>query len=159
MITLILVRHGDAEPQSVDKQDKDRRLLKKGVKQMKRVANFIDKMNYNLDRIIVSPYVRAIQSAEVILDELGEEANRIEIFEELSPDKDQLIFAQKLKDFKDPSTILVVGHEPYLSKLIGTLTKAQVEIKRGGVAVVEYDVSKSKGDLKLLLTQDVLRLI
>ncbi|MDT7862335.1 MAG: phosphohistidine phosphatase SixA [Saccharolobus sp.] len=158
MITLLIVRHGEAEPQINGKDDKDRRLIKKGIKQMRRVANFLDSMDYTIDRVFTSPYIRAYQSAEVILDELGEDDKKIETFNELAPDKEPSEFLEKLKEM-DNSTILVVGHEPYLSNLIKSISGGLVELKKGGIAVVEYNPMDNKGSLKLLLTQKVLKLI
>ncbi|ARM75628.1 phosphohistidine phosphatase SixA [Acidianus manzaensis] len=159
MITILIVRHGDAEPKIDGKEDKDRKLVKKGIKQMKRIANFIDEMEYNIDRIITSPYIRAYQSAEAILDELGIDDKKIETMDELSPDKDPSSFIEKMKEFADNSTIMIVGHEPYLSNYIKLITGGEVEIKKGGIAVVEYSLADNKGELKMLLTQKVLKLI
>lgn len=159
MLTLLLVRHGDAEPQIDGKNDRDRKLIKKGIKQMRRIANFIDEMGYTIDRILSSPYLRAYQSAEVILDELGIDDKKVETFDELSPDSDPSTFLQRIKEFNDNSTIMIVGHEPFLSKFINLISGGQVEIKKGGLAVLEYDMSQSKGELKLLLNQKVLKLI
>ncbi|QGA53711.1 phosphohistidine phosphatase SixA [Sulfolobus sp. E5-1-F] len=161
MITLILVRHGDAEPQVDGKEDKDRKLVKKGVKQMRRVANFLEELGFSVDRIISSPYLRAYQSAEVILEELFDDNSekKVETFDDLTPDKEPSLFLEKLKDFVDNSTILLVGHEPYLSSFVKTISGANVEIKKGGVVVLDYDLKEGRGTLKILLSQKVLKLI
>ena len=158
MITLIIVRHGEAEPQMDGKDDKDRKLVKKGIKQMRRVANFLDELDYTFDKVLSSPYIRAYQSAEVILDELGTDDKKIETYNELSPDQEPPAFIEKLKEM-DNTTILIVGHEPYLSSLIKTITGGSVELKKGGVAIVDYNPAEGKGVLKMLLTQKVLKLI
>ena len=159
MINLIIVRHGDSEPQIQGKDDKERKLTKKGVKEMKRVANFIDKLEINIDKIVSSPYLRAYQSAKEIIDELGIDENKIEIYEELSPDKDPSQFLEKLKNFPDNVAVLVVGHNPYLSNLIKALTGANVDLEKGGIALIDYDLSKNKGVLRVLLNQKVLKMI
>lgn len=159
MISLIIVRHGDAEPQIEGKDDKDRKLVKKGIKQMKRVANFLDEMKINVDRVISSPYLRAYQSAEAIIDKLGVDNLKIETYDDLIPDKDPSSFVEKVKDFQDQSTVLIVGHEPFLSNFIKTLTGANVELKKGGIAMVDFDLKDNKGTLKMLLTQKVLKMI
>ena len=159
MISLIIVRHGEAEPQIEGKDDKDRKLVKKGVKQMKRVANFIDELGLNIDKVVSSPYLRAYQSAEEIINKLGIDSIKIETYDELEPDRDPSQFIEKLKEFQDNITVLIVGHEPHLSNLIKALTGANVELKKGGIALVDYDLSNNKGVLKMLLTQKVLKLI
>ena len=157
MLQLIIVRHGEAEPKVDNVADKDRKLVKKGVKQMRRVANFLDLMNFKLDRVFSSPYLRAYQSAEVILEELEEDL-KIETLRELEPDQDVSTLIEKLKELNTAEmTILLVGHEPHLSTFIKSITGGDVELKKGGVAVVEFDPSASKGKLTMLLTQKILK--
>lgn len=128
---------------------------------MRRVANFLEELGFNVDRIVSSPYLRAYQSAEVILEELFDDNSekKVETFDDLTPDKEPSLFLEKLKDFVDNSTILVVGHEPYLSSFVKTISGANVEIKKGGVAVLDYDLKEGRGTLKILLSQKVLKLI
>lgn len=159
MISLLIVRHGDAEPRIEGKDDKDRKLVKKGVKQMKRVANFIDELGIKIDKVVSSPFLRAYQSAEEIIDKLGIDTVKIETYDDLAPDKDPAQFIEKLKDFQDNITVLIVGHDPNLSNMIKALTGANVELKKGGIALVDYDLNNGKGVLKMLLTQKVLKMI
>ena len=159
MINLIIVRHGDSELQIQVKDDKERKLTKKGVKEMKRVANFIDVLDIKIDKVVSSPYLRAYQSAKEIIDEIGIDDSKIETYDELTPDKDPSQFIEKLKNFPDNITVLVVGHNPYLSDMIKILTGANVDLEKGGIALVEYDLNKNKGVLKMLLNQKVLRII
>ncbi|MCG3109310.1 2,3-bisphosphoglycerate-dependent phosphoglycerate mutase [Metallosphaera sp. J1] len=156
MTTILIVRHGESEPQTEGISDQDRKLVKKGVKQMRRVANFLEEMGYEPTQIMVSPLLRAVQSAEVILDEMGLDM-KAETVEDLLPDKDPSTLAEKLKGMQ--GIVLIVGHEPHLSKLVKALTSAEVEIKRGGVAVVEIDATENRSKLELLLTQKVMKLI
>jgi Phosphohistidine phosphatase SixA len=79
--------------------------------------------------------------------------------DDLTPDKEPSLFLEKLKDFADNSTILVVGHEPYLSNFVKAISGGNVEIKKGGVVIVDYDLKEGRGVLKTLLSQKVLKLI
>ncbi|WP_222599315.1 histidine phosphatase family protein [Aquibacillus kalidii] len=54
---LFLVRHCNAEG-----QHKDSPLTKDGVRQAMKLANFLEQSSYTFDRIITSPYLRAIES-------------------------------------------------------------------------------------------------
>ncbi len=158
MITLIIIRHGEAEPKVDSIEDKERKLIKKGIKQMRRVAEFIDEMDYSFDRILASTYIRAYQSAEAILDDLGEDEKKIETINELDPDKDPSEFINKIKE-SDNTSILVVGHEPFLSQLVRNLTGGNIEIKKGGLVVIDYNPVDGKGVLKILITQKIMKLI
>ncbi|AWR98504.1 phosphohistidine phosphatase SixA [Metallosphaera hakonensis] len=156
MTILLIVRHGESEPQTEGIVDQDRKLVKKGVKQMRRVANVLEELGYEPEQVLVSPLLRAVQSAEIILDEMGLDL-KAETTEELLPDKDPAPLVEKLKG--QQGTILIVGHEPQLSKLVKVLVSGDVEIKRGGLAVIEIDPVENKSNLELLLTQKVMKLI
>ncbi|MCQ4367197.1 MAG: histidine phosphatase family protein, partial [Sulfolobales archaeon] len=96
MIELILVRHGDAEPKAEGKDDRERRLVEKGVIQMRRVANLVELLGFRLDRILASPYVRAIQSAQAISEELEDDV-KVETIKELEPDQDPSALLNRLR--------------------------------------------------------------
>ncbi|MDC3412972.1 phosphoglycerate mutase family protein [Aquibacillus sp. 3ASR75-11] len=57
MKKLFLIRHCNAEG-----QHKDSPLTKKGVQQAQALANFFDRYGIQIDRIVSSPYLRAIES-------------------------------------------------------------------------------------------------
>lgn len=154
---MIIVRHGEAEPDAPGLEDGKRALVKKGVKQMRRVANFLEEMVLEPELVLSSPMLRAVQSAEVILDEMGLEDLKVETVEDLLPDRDPTPLAGKLKEHQ--GTVLVVGHMPSLSTLIKALTGSEVEVKKGGVAVIEHDQLENRTTLELLLNQKVLKLI
>ncbi len=159
MIELILVRHGDAEPKAEGKEDRERRLVEKGVIQMRRVANLVELLGFRLDKILASPYVRAIQSAQAISEELEDDV-KVETIKELEPDQDPSALLNRLRGMDEKgrnTTILIVGHEPYLSRFIKLVTGGEVELKKGGVAVIKMNATEGKGSLELLLNQKVLK--
>ncbi len=154
-IRLIVVRHGDTE-QETGIPDDSRRITKKGKKQLKRTANFIDKMNYSVENIISSPLIRSRESAEVIVDELELEL-KIDMDDSLKPDADvasTVAFIKKLKD-----NTIIVGHNPNLSLLLNKIAGFNGELKKAGIAVLQLDKNTLKSDLELLLDQKVLKLI
>lgn len=158
MITLILVRHGEAEVSTEQVQDKDRRLVKKGEKQMRRVAKLLEELEIQPNVVISSPLLRSYQSAEVIVEELGED-NEIVTAEEVAPDKEPQEFLERLKTMQDNQVVMVVGHEPHLSNTLKLLTGGNVEMKKGAVAITEYDLQTGKYTLTLLVTQKVMKAV
>ncbi len=154
-IKLIVVRHGDAE-QETGVPDDSRRITKKGKKQLKRTANFIDKMNYNIEGIVSSPLIRSRDSAEVIVDELGLDL-KIDMNDSLKPDADVSSTIAFIKQLKNNTVI--VGHNPNLSLLLNKIAGFNGELKKAGVAVINLHVTTMESDLELLLDQKVLKLI
>ena len=125
-IRLIVVRHGDAE-QETGIPDDSRRITKKGKKQLKRTANFIDKMNYNIESIASSPLIRSRESAEVIVDELGLDL-KIDMSDSLKPDSDVASTIAFIKQLKNNT--IIVGHNPNLSLLLNKIAGFNGELKK-----------------------------
>jgi len=155
VISFIFVRHGSPEPFVDSQPDKDRRLVKRGIKQMKRVAELLEDINVEIDRILSSPFLRAYQSADVISEDMKLEAN-IETVPDLEPDRDPSGFMTRIKEF-DNIGCLVVSHQPVLRKLLRTMTGAEIEIGKGAVVLVDYDPSNGESVIRMVIDQKVLQ--
>lgn len=123
---LILWRHADAQD---DEADMTRALTPKGHKQAERVANWLRDRLPDSTRILVSPAVRARQTA----DALGLE---YEVLADLAPGAigEQLLGVSGWPDLN--GTILVVGHQPTLGDAAGLLLFGEthsLSIKKGGL--------------------------
>lgn len=154
---LYLVRHGvAANRRDWQGDDADRPLTKEGKQEMQRVAAGIAKLGLALDAILTSPYARASETAEIIAKELG-------MTDKLAKD-DRLEYGfgrkklrQVMGDYGDAQALMLVGHEPDFSKLIGKLTGGRVVIDKGGLAHITLpDADTLKGELCWLLPPQVL---
>jgi phosphohistidine phosphatase len=125
-LDLILWRHAEAED---GKDDAARRLTRKGVKQAERVAAWLDQHLPRNARKVVSPAVRAQQTAEALS---RESETRSEIY--MGADAAGLLKAAGWPDGK--GTVVVVGHQPTLgaaAALALTGRAVQWRVKKGGV--------------------------
>ena len=98
---LILWRHADArdaEGESVE-EDLDRPLTPRGEKQARRMAEWLNRFLPDSSRILVSPALRARQTAQA----LGR----------------KLLAAARWPDSREP--VLLVGHQPMLGQLAAYL--------------------------------------
>jgi phosphohistidine phosphatase len=154
---LYLVRHGvAASRRDWQGNDVDRPLTQEGREEMQRVAVGIAKMGLALDAILTSPYPRASETAEIIAKKLG-------MTDKLAKD-DRLEYGfgrkklrEILSDHGDAQALMLVGHEPDFSKLIGKLTGGRVVIDKGGMAHITVpDADALKGELCSLLPPQVL---
>lgn len=138
---LILVRHGDSETQG---DDFSRKLTDKGINQIRITAKILKNSGIYPRVIFSSPLVRAVQTAEIIVKELG---LNIEIrkVEELKANKDPEEFLKLIENVETP--ILATGHDPFMSKTVKVLTNANVDFKKGGLAIIDLE----KRQLKVLL--------
>ena len=105
-------------------------------------AAAMKKLGLSFDLILSSPFLRARQTAEIVAGELRLK-KRLEIFDELVPGGNSRALMQALSELKPaPENVLLVGHEPHLSRLISLLVSgnadaAAIEMKKGGLCKLE----------------------
>ena len=104
---------------------------------MRHAARGMKAAKLTVDLILSSPHVRARQTADIVADVFGLE-KRLELLPALTPDGNpkELLDALNHKHGKR-KRVLLVGHEPYLSRLISVLisgdTRTAIEFKKGGL--------------------------
>ena len=67
---LYIIRHAWAEEGSLDQDDYDRRLTKKGHTRFENFMQSMKKLGFNVDLIVTSPLVRTRETAEIMIDVL-----------------------------------------------------------------------------------------
>ncbi len=118
--------------------DADRPLTDKGIAKLRRVVRGMKALALSFDLILTSPYRRARETAELVAEEIGAE-DLCERSPHLAPDGDPgaLIRDVAARRPAEDASILLVGHEPYLSQLIGVLVAgdeaARVTVKKAGL--------------------------
>lgn len=110
---LWVLRHGEAEPYA--RRDAERELTGRGRDQVRRsTAHLVGKP---LDRIWVSPYVRAQQTAALVCEVLGF-TGELKTVPWLTPDSEPKYSASLLPD---DGHVLLVSHQPFVGDLISLL--------------------------------------
>jgi len=138
---IYILRHGIAVDRGTPgyKKDGDRPLTNEGEEKMHQIAKAILAMDIKFDLILSSPYVRALQTAQIVAAELDEDVTLTEF---LVPNGNALELIRELNDEK-PQCVLLVGHEPHLSGLISVLvtgeSDATIELKKGGLCKLSTD--------------------
>jgi phosphohistidine phosphatase len=140
---LCFLRHGEADWPNWDKPDDERPLTKRGRKEMKRVAKFLENLKFAPHAIITSPLPRASQTAGIVADRLGiklqTEASLAHGF--------NLERLRRILGKVDAEFVVVVGHEPEFSEVIKELTGGTIKISKGGIALLEINRSRTSGEL------------
>ncbi|HEX5275995.1 MAG TPA: phosphohistidine phosphatase SixA [Candidatus Rubrimentiphilum sp.] len=155
---IYFLRHGIAvEPGDWKRSDYDRPLTSEGRDRMAQEARAFRKMGLKLDAILTSPLVRAKETAAIMASELRMVSKEDE---RLGGDFDVSALEEILKGCADLKTLMVVGHEPSFSAVVGRLIgEGRLELKKGGVACVELpDPSTMTGELHFLIPPKVLLL-
>jgi phosphohistidine phosphatase len=154
---LWLLRHADAEPHGT-RPDAERQLTERGHRQADVAGVAIARMGVKFGAILASPKARARETAELALAHV-EDTQREML--ELHPLLAGGVQAREALDLLDGvgagGPTLLVGHEPDLSGIVGELTGARVDLKKGGLALVRLGAGGAQ--LVLLLRPAELALI
>ena len=110
---LWILRHGEAQPHA--RRDAERELTAHGREQVLHSAAQL--LGEPLDCILVSPYVRAQQTAELVRKALGFTSELI-VVPWLTPDSEPKYAMSKLPD---SGHVLLVTHQPFVGDLISLL--------------------------------------
>jgi phosphohistidine phosphatase len=164
---LYLLRHGIAVVRDdLDyERDAERPLTSKGKRQLRQIADAMKTLGLRFDLILSSPYVRAQQTAEIVAKALKRQ-KQLKLSDELIPGGNPRALIQQLSaNYPKADAVLLVGHEPYLSRLIGLLitgeTHLGMDLKKGGLCKLEIEkLSYSHcATLAWLLTPKQMRLM
>ncbi len=138
-----LLRHGDAE--DIVDDDASRPLTAKGKRQARAAGAALARLDAGIEACLTSPKVRAAATATLVCDALGIEAEPSDALG--GGDFDPAALA------RGRGEVLLVGHEPDLSRAVQLATGARVEMKKGGLVVIDDSV------VHALLRPDALRRI
>jgi phosphohistidine phosphatase len=163
-LDLFILRHGDAGQRvSAGSGDFQRSLTAAGQKEVSDIARSLKDLGTRFDLVITSPLKRAHQTASIVAKILKIE-KKMQDWAELSPEGNRLDLYNKLSKLKQQSSILVVGHEPYLSGMINEIINdgnkgGRIVLKKVGLARIRIISStpKLQGELRWLLTPKLLK--
>ena len=158
-MVLYIFRHGISE-ESHPEGDSARRLTEKGEKKVQEVGKFLQN-KIKPDIILASPYIRAVQTAEITAEMLNNRSI-VEECDALLPGKNS---EDTLADLaaREESEIMIVGHNPHLSHLVSDVTssgKAEFQLKKASVTCIGFDglPGFGTGILRWMITPGVLGL-
>ncbi|MGC1617042.1 MAG: phosphohistidine phosphatase SixA [Candidatus Acidiferrum sp.] len=160
---LYIVRHGIAIDREDPKcpPDPERYLTEQGIEKTKRVAAGVAALSAAPDLLLSSPYVRAMQTAEIFAAALDYPKQKIRHTDLLLPGAEPTVFFRELVKDKQSSTLFIFGHAPQLDDVIATALGSKhhiTSLKKAGVALLELKrVSPPSGQLVWLAPPKLLR--
>jgi len=120
--TLFIVRHAMAKSTEAGKKDIDRTLSSEGLQQSSRLGVYIYKKNTDISAIVCSSAIRAIQTSELIADQINYDISKIQADPELYEASVRIII-NKVNEFNNGwDEVIIVGHNPVLSYFVEYLT-------------------------------------
>ena len=136
-MNLFFLRHAKAYPQGPKfRADSKRPLTPEGRDKMYEVARGIKELGLTFDLILTSPYARALSTAQI----LAEVYKSKELFptNNLICEADPKALIQEINEnFGSLENLVLVGHEPFLSRLISVLLTGApdtaIDLKKAGL--------------------------
>jgi phosphohistidine phosphatase len=164
MMRLYLVRHGVAVDRDDPRcpPDTERPLTPKGMKKTRAAALGLFALDVKPDVVLTSPWLRAVQTAEIFCEVIGFSSSKIVRTDALKGTSTPAELLRELAKLK-AKEVVCFGHEPHLHLVIGHVlhTGARItELKKAGVACLELErISPPRGQLLALYPAKTLRLL
>jgi phosphohistidine phosphatase len=164
---LFLLRHGEAgKRMPANSKDYGRTLTVAGKEEIEEIGKAMAKLGYEFDLIATSPLVRARDTASIVSKALEKKAEPEE-WSELSPEGSREALYRRLSKLRPETSVLCVGHEPYLTTAISEMTSREgqspagfrIVLKKGGLAKLSLTAfsPRATGELRWLLTPRQIR--
>ncbi len=164
---LVLLRHGAAEDRYVfhmtsdGAPDSKRPLSSAGMERMKFIGDGLYKvLDGDIQRIVSSPYTRAVQTAQSLLEVIPENKRpQLEVSDLLTPGCSFHTIKRWLNG--ESGTVVLVGHEPDMSWLMQEFCGAQsqrVKFGKSGACLISFEdhPNNSMGVLQWFLSPSIL---
>ena len=150
---LYFLRHGEADWPNWKKPDYERPLTGRGKKEMRQVAKFLRRLKVKPDFIVTSPLPRASQTAEIAAEYLKGKLRTDELLAKGFGTEELWTMLKRHRARR----LMLVGHEPDFTAVISALTGASLKLSKAGVALVDVDLAREKGELRWLFPPKVAR--
>jgi len=144
MLELILLRHAEALPATAGDDDRQRRLSGHGEQEARAAGKWLASHGARPQRVLCSPAERTRATASLALEALG--------------DSPELQLADEIYDatpgqHDDVGTVMLVGHNPGIERLVALLVEGRSDDFRGmppgGLAVLHLNGALEPGNARL----------
>ncbi len=143
---LLFLRHGKAERYSFEKQDFDRELTSRGIRNSEQISEILLHHKIVPEIIIASPSMRTKQTAEIFAGNIGFPINDIRFEPGLYDQVGVAEMVEILESIEDDKhVIMVVGHNPWISSITSSFTSGFFQdIPTTGLVALAFDVDSWK---------------
>lgn len=138
---IYVMRHGiaiDRADPAAPQSDGDRALTLDGKERTRLALNGLISLGVVVDRVVASPHLRCVQTAELVSEVLGVPRLAMETHAGLLPEADQAELLAGLRNLRDDG-VMLIGHAPdcdeTVAKLLG-LAHPITALKKSGIAVL-----------------------
>lgn len=136
---LYLFRHGAAEDAPPGRADSSRALTDAGRERSAAIAKMARDAGVAPSLIASSPYLRAMQTAEVAAKEFGYSGDVARLHSLVPHGTPEAVWSD-IRDLRDEAAVLLAGHEPLMGHLVAWLLNApglQVDMKKSAMLRID----------------------
>ncbi len=153
---IYVFRHGVAADAKPGQDDAMRKLTLDGKRKLRQILALARDVGVRPDVVLSSPYRRALETAQMARGMLDLRPSIIETRILIPLERPEAVW-EEIRSHQDAKQVMIVGHEPQLSSVVGYLIGApgaSVDLKKGAIARVDVDLAgpRPTGVLVWLLT-------
>ena len=162
-MNLYVMRHAEALPVGgIVTRDADRHLSPRGEEDAALMGRALAHLDVNVDIVVTSPLVRAIDTGEIIGKEISDHPI-IHVSAHLAPGFSHNTLFRELLSLSAGGSIVAIGHQPdvssFISFLIAEGQEASVAMSPGSIAKLVLEGSRPHAYLSWLLTPESVRVL
>jgi len=156
-MNLFVIRHAIAEDAVAGQADADRELSSDGERRFRRAVKGLRALDVRFDQVLTSPWTRAKATADL----LAPVAEHDPIVTDLLCQKPRAELLAAIAEY--PTSMAVVGHEPWLGELVAWLAFGDMrhgeglEIKKGSATWLEGSAVPGGMTVRAMLPPKFLR--
>lgn len=143
MKTLYLMRHAKSSWKHAELNDLDRPLLEKGLKRTRLIIEYLQKNNVQIDLIITSHAVRALETAHIIAHAFNVDESNLRIEKGVYMADASSLIDQFFDLPPGISHVMMVGHNPSITSFANTFLDEKIEyLPTSGLVAISFDTDK-----------------
>lgn len=154
---LYIMRHGHAVLPLSAQADEERRLTPEGEREVATTAQWLAEQAGQLDACLISPYIRAQQTATVAMGRVNcrQRQDLYELIPDTNPKQALAALAAEI-EAHDYQQVLVVSHMPLVSYLVHEIDRAKQPpiFPTAAIAVMEFDPVTQRGHFEQLMVAE-----
>ncbi|CAQ83510.1 MULTISPECIES: phosphohistidine phosphatase SixA [Photorhabdus] len=141
---VFIMRHGEAALDAIS--DSARQLTPRGCHESQEMAYWLEQQGPKIDLVLVSPYIRAEQTLQVVRKSLSLPVGE-EVLPGLTPSGDAAMVSSYLQVLAEQGhdAVLVVSHLPLVGYLVAELCPAEIPLMFATSAITCVDLNNQTG--------------
>ncbi|PKO97740.1 MAG: phosphohistidine phosphatase [Bacteroidetes bacterium HGW-Bacteroidetes-9] len=140
MKTLYLMRHAKSSWKHAELSDLERPLLEKGLKRTRLVIEYLQEKNTNIELIITSNAVRAVDTARIIAHAFKVDENNFRIEKGVYMADADSLFDQFFDLPEKVTQVMMIGHNPSITNFVNTFLDEKIDyLPTSGVVAINFD--------------------